>query len=140
MILAVSGWRKWDDIRFATNQLLSYRVMYGRALLVRVGDADGLDKIIRDHCEAKGYEHVVYRADWEKFGRPAAGPIRNRGMLHGNSPEDPRQGVLADRLLAFPQPSMKMRSPGSGTVGCLIEAHLLGISVDIPGYKLPGSK
>lgn len=139
MILAVSGWREWSDAAFAITQLGRYRLLFGRALHVRVGNAAGLDSIIRTHCLAMGFEHTVYYADWAKYDR-GAGPIRNLAMLNGDSSQDPHQWQLADELLAFPQPGVKMRSPGSGTVGCLMEAHLLGITVTIPGYALPGSK
>lgn len=137
MILAVSGWREWSDAAFAITELGRYRLLFGRALHVRVGDAAGLDLIIRTHCQAMGFEHTVYYADWGKLGK-AAGMIRNGQMLRGDNPLDPHRGVMADELLAFPQPGVKMRSPGSGTVGCLMEAHELGITVTIPGYKVPG--
>lgn len=137
MILAVSGWREWTDVAFAITELGRYRLLYGRALEVRVGDAAGLDKIIRKHCAAMGFEHTVYFADWSLPNR-SGGMVRNGQMLKGDNPQDPHRNVLADELLAFPQPNVRMRSPGSGTVGCLMDAHELGVSVKIPGYKVPG--
>jgi hypothetical protein len=142
MILAVSGWRGWTDHIFVIRQLRGYVDMYGPSLYIRVGDATGVDEMTRAwlkfQADTRGIyiSHTVYYADWEKHGRPAAGPIRNRQMLRGEGPNDLDPNVHADVLLAMPQPGVKMRSPGSGTVGCILEAHLLGISLDIPGYTL----
>lgn len=143
MILTVSGWRDWArccDPRFVTYQLNRYLSLYGASLHMRVGDADGVDRITRDWLfedeqQRSGITYQVYRAEWGKHGRPAAGPIRNGEMLRGRNPLDPYRSQLADILLALPEPGVKMQSPGSGTTGCLIEAHSLGITVDIPGYR-----
>ena len=141
MILAVSGWRFWTDRVFVTSHLDYYRQHYGPSLHVRVGDADGVDKFTRDwlfQCEQQGspVTYQVYRAEVGRYGWPAAGPVRNGKMLRGQHPDDAHSGVLAEELLAFPQPGVKMRSPGSGTTGCLIEAHSIGITVRIPGYQV----
>lgn len=143
MILTVSGWREWEERCnpvFVTYQLDRYLSLYGASLHVRVGDAEGVDKITRDWLfkeeqQRSGLTYQVYRAEWGKYGRPAAGPIRNGEMLRGQNPLDLFRDQLADLLLAMPEPGVKMHSPGSGTTGCLIEAHTLGISVDIPGYR-----
>lgn len=143
MILTVSGWREWEkrcDPAFVVYQLDRYRHLYGASLHVRVGDAEGVDKITRDWLfadeqERSGLTYQVYRVETSKYGWPAAGPIRNGKMLRGQDSSDLQRDELADLLLALPEPLVKMRSPGSGTTGCLIEAHSLGISVDIPGYK-----
>ncbi len=131
MILSVSGWREWRkrcNPTFVIYHLLRYEGLYGSSLHVRVGDADGVDDITyhwltERERQGSGITYQVYRADWH--GR----------MLRGQSSSDLRRHILADTLLAFPEPGVKMRSPGSGTAGCLIEAHSLGISVDIPGYR-----
>lgn len=138
MILTVTGWRYWRDDVFVRQHFSRLLNFYDNDLDIRVGDAAGVDEIIRNMCSRLWLLHTVYRADWENLGQ-AAGPIRNGQMLRGeNNPHDPHPGVLADKLLAFPQPGVKMRSPGSGTVGCLTDAHLLGIDVEIPGYKSRG--
>lgn len=133
LILAVTGWRHWADWEFIFNELdkILFRQTFHR-LHLRVGDADGADAITSDWWMAR--DRVTghkYKANVEKFGWPAAGPIRNRDMLMG-AEED---GIPAQLLIAFPQPGVKMRSPGSGTTGCLIEAAFMGIRVEIPGYK-----
>lgn len=142
MILTVSGWREWEkrcNPAFVVYHLFRYQSLYGSSLHVRVGDADGVDEIVyrwllERESELSGVTWHRYRADWDRHGG-AAGPIRNREMLHGNAVMELHRDALADALLAFPEPFVKMRSPGSGTTGCLIEAHSLGITVDIPGYK-----
>ena len=120
------------------RQLRGYLQMYGPSLHVRVGDATGVDEITRSwlawELEGVHVDHTIYYADWKNLGRQAAGPIRNGQMLRGEVPNDLDPDVNADVLLAMPQPGVKMRSPGSGTVGCILDAHLLGINIDIPGY------
>lgn len=138
MILVVSGWRDWRDGVFVAQTLRPYLLRYQQDLHVRVGGAPGVDTIV-EHLLLPRNHHgatcTVYRADWSLPGR-SGGPIRNGEMLRGTgSHGDPTAGQMADRLLAFPQPFVKWRSPGSGTVGCMIEAFLLGIRIDVPGYK-----
>lgn len=137
MILTVSGWRGWTDARFVIGHLSTYR-MYGDQLFLRVGCCPtGADKIIRDWLtETRFPRMTVYYADWSLPGR-IGGPIRNGQMLRGEANQlEPHPNVLTDKLLAFPQPGVKWRSPGSGTVGCIIEAAQLGVDLDIPGYKI----
>lgn len=138
MILTVSGWRGWTDEEFVIDRLRPYIYNYGDDLFIRVGCAAGVDEIVRRYLLHRGPAYQiraqVYRADWASLGQ-AAGPIRNGQMLRGENPDDPTYGHVTDRLLAFPQPGVKMRSPGSGTVGCILDAHLLGVDVEIPGYK-----
>jgi hypothetical protein len=146
MIVAVSGWRDWDDPIFVIGHLHRYRRDFGGALHVRVGCAAGVDKVVRDWLRVqqdmyrRPVSHTVYYADWANLGR-AAGPIRNGQMLRGEgSGDEVFPNVLADVLLAFPQPGVKMRSPGSGTAGCVLEAHQIGISLDVPGYRGPDTR
>lgn len=138
MILTVSGWRHWVDAGFVINKLADYVKMHGQ-MHIRVGCAPGVDAYVRHWVPSQSIcplTMTVYYADWDNLGK-AAGHIRNDQMLRGESVgRDPFPNVLADKLLAFPQPGVKMRSPGSGTVGCILDAHLLGIDVDIPGYRV----
>lgn len=142
MIVAGSGWRFWGvkgdtDPLFIHGHLDRHRYLFGPALHLRIGDCEGADEIMLQWAKANpNVSFTIYRADWATHGRPAAGPIRNNHMLRGaENPDDPYPDVLANKLLAFPQPGVKMRSPGSGTTGCVIEANFLGVDVDIPGYK-----
>lgn len=73
-----------------------------------VGDASGLDALVRDQYWPAD-EITVFHANWECHGK-AAGPIRNREMLQE-----------ADLLIAFPG--------GRGTADCIRQAKELGIPV-----------
>jgi hypothetical protein len=139
MILTVSGWRDWDQGAWVVHQHLErYLAKYGPSLRVRVGDAEGVDRHVRDWLFAMeqsvlGLTYCVYRADWGRHGR-AAGPMRNDKMLRGDSSIDPTRGETAKRLLAFPEPGIDWRAPGSGTVDCILQAVKLGVSLDVPGF------
>lgn len=141
MILAVSGWRDWQDMSFVFNRLALQVLLFDVGQIhLRVGCCPtGVDRFTRTWATAHPSalaSFTVYNAKWDTLGKKAAGPIRNRQMLRGEgNDQDPNSYALAEKLLAFPEPGVKMRSPGSGTVGCLIEANLLGIDVEIPGYK-----
>lgn len=76
-----------------------------------VGDATGLDELVRDWCPRLHVPLHIYRADWNRLGR-AAGPERNGRMLREFAPE---------KLLAFPG--------GAGTADCVSQAEALGIEV-----------
>jgi hypothetical protein len=139
MILTVSGWRGWDlGALVICDYLDNYMARYGPGLHVRVGDADGVDRIVRVwlfdvESRGLGVTYCVYPAEWGKYGRPAAGPIRNGKMLKGENPADGFEGQLAHRLLGFPQPGINWRQPGSGTVDCIMQAAKLGVTVEVPG-------
>lgn len=129
-ILAVTAWRFHQDRNFIEAWLGHYAYAYGGRLHVRVGDASGGDAITARFCQDMHISYYVYYAHAQKHGWPAAGPIRNRDMLTGA--EEDR--TPADELLAFPQPNIKPRIPGSGSWGCVGEAFVQGIHVTIPPY------
>lgn len=142
MILVVSGWRRFQNFAFVYGQLERQVHMFGPARIhLRVGCCGtGVDRHVRTWATAHPSalaSFTVYYAQWDKIG-DAAGPIRNGQMLRGEqNPRDPYPNVHANRLLAIPQPGVKWKSPGSGTVGCILDAAELGIDLDIPGYKGP---
>lgn len=141
MILVVSGWRYWRDSQFIHQHLLRYQQLWGRSLHVRVREQVGADLHTRDWLmmpRAHPMSYIVYEADWANLGK-GAGPAGNKQMLRGNNILDPRRNEHADVLLAFPEPGVRAKIPGSGTWGCIVEAQSLRISVDIPGYRGPGS-
>jgi hypothetical protein len=140
VIVAFTGWRAWTDAKFVHATI---DAMWGRDALfgarevplqVRVGDADGLDAIVRN-CIAgtDGALLTVYVADWTALGK-AAGAVRNRDMLTGKSLWDPSPGRCADLLVAFPEPGRLFSTRGSGTWNCIGQAHYRGIEVRIPAY------
>lgn len=143
MILTVSGWRDWNLGPAVIHEHLErYRAKYGASLHVRVGDADGVDKHIRDWLFAaeqggSGISYYVYVANWGVPRDRAAGPIRNARMLQGLNEDDLMHGHLAHELLAFPQPGINWRQPGSGTVDCILQAVKLGVTLHVPGFVRP---
>ncbi len=140
MIVAFSGWRNWTDAAFVHRQI---DLLWGDALLagdravplhVRVGDAAGLDAIVRKRIAGTdGAILSVYTANWDMEGR-SAGAHRNRRMLLGDDPFDPAHGKPADLLIAFPQPGRVFSAKGSGTWNCIGQAHYRGVEVRIPAY------
>lgn len=140
MIVAFTGWRGWADAKFVhttIDAMWGQDAMFGARevpLQVRVGDATGLDEIVRTYIAGTdGALLTVYVADWTGLGK-SAGPVRNKDMLLGRSLWDPSQGRPADLLVAFPQPDRPGPSQGSGTWNCIGQAHYQGIEVRIPAY------
>lgn len=145
MILVVSGWRWWNNIGFITSHLERKLFWYGAGQIhLRVGCCKtGADRHVR--AWAKSNEKflgsfTVYHADWDKLGL-SAGPIRNGYMLRGEqNAKDPHPHIVADELLAFPQPGVNWCKTGSGTTGCIKDAKDLRVSLDVPGYRGPDMK
>jgi hypothetical protein len=132
MIVAFSGWRAWTDETFVRRQLDE---IYADGLFVRVGDAAGVDQIVRDEVTRSGiWVLTVYEARWDTEGR-GAGAIRNRRMLLGLDSADPNRGRPADLLIAFPEPGRATPARNSGTWNCIHQAHWRGIEVRVPGYQ-----
>lgn len=133
MIIALTGWRYWDDPLFIRTYLTVLQHTYSDMHL-RHGDASGADDIAwkwRMEHEVPGFRYEADRKPGGQFVSPDAGPRRNRAMLLGAH----ESLVKADILVAFPQPGVKGRSPGSGSWGCIIEAHFQRIHVEIPAYE-----
>ena len=103
--IAFTGGRKYnDDIK--VYEILK-TINPDRVL---VGDADGLDRLVRMFCRRLQIPYHTFKADWDEYGK-AAGPIRNKEMLsHG-------PGIL----IAFPG--------GRGTENCVKQAKELGLVV-----------
>ena len=81
--------------------------------VVRVGDARGLDALVRAVARSLEMPLEVHVAEWNRYGR-AAGHVRNSVMLDG-----------AKVLLAFYGPSG--RTPG--TANAIANALRLGVPV-----------
>ena len=146
-IVTVTGWRDWLKAglppHVVTYYLERYRQLYGSGMHVRVGEATGVDKIVRDwlfESERQGWggTFCVYHAEWGLKGR-AAGPLRNGRMLKGEEIRMPDlfAGELAHELLGFPEPGIDWRQPGSGSVDCILQAVGLGITLNVPGVLKP---
>lgn len=76
-VVMFSGSREFDD---EVAVLVALRAIAEQGASVVVGDARGLDEIVRRRCAEIGIDHVVYRADWKGEGK-AAGVRRNQMMI-----------------------------------------------------------
>lgn len=130
-IIAVTGWRDHPDKEYVLFELrLAVRLFFAatpRDVHFRMGCAAGADEFVYEWCKQGGLSFHRYVADWERWGK-LAGPIRNHDMLTGKEEGD----QLADLLVGFPDRRQRLRSPGSGTLGCLAEAIALGIMTYTP--------
>ena len=84
MRVLVCGDRNWVDYEYIAK-VLDELVLSDNDLIIE-GDARGADRLAGLWAEENGVPHVRIMALWEKYGR-AAGPIRNRKMLHEYRPE-----------------------------------------------------
>jgi len=141
VIIATTGWRHYTDgafIRHRLDLVHALCIMRAESLHVRFGDADGADAFVRHWCVCQaglGVTYQMFVAYWDKLEN-RAGPERNERMLTGLN--DHVFGPT-ELLLAFPRTDGKpLRSPGSGTIGCVIRAYELGINVEIPAYRHSG--
>lgn len=110
MKILFTGSRAWKDEDAVVNVFNVY-VQPGDHVVV--GDCPtGLDKMIRDLCQASGVSYEVHYADWKKHGR-AAGPKRNQAMVDTGP----------DLCIGFPLGDSR------GTRGCMKFAGAAGIPV-----------
>lgn len=91
---SVSGSRNAteNDIDIIHSTLNQYKhIMAG----VHVGNATGVDFIVKKWCIENEVACDVYAAKWDRYGR-AAGPIRNKELIDNSK-----------QLIAFPGPKSK---------------------------------
>ncbi len=82
LVLAVSGSRGITDASLV-QAAVRWAMSDVGATVVHVGDCPrGVDPRVVAYAKGNGIEHRVFRADWDRHGKPA-GPIRNREMLQG---------------------------------------------------------
>lgn len=80
------------------------------------GDAPGADRLAGEWAADRGVLSAAVKALWDRHGRRAAGPRRNRGMLT----------LGPDAVIAFPG--------GTGTADMVCAAREAGVAVWEP-YK-----
>ena len=117
MNLIVTGSRDWTDCKllFATLDNLTSKLDRKR-LMVHVGDARGVDSLVRQWCFERRIAMKVFHADWDTH-RKAAGFIRNREMIEAAGPKAV--------CVAF----HKNNSPG--TADCIRQAKKAGLQIRI---------
>ncbi len=83
-----------------------YLNLFAKDGSVIVGDCPtGVDKIVAEWCSDNNVEYVVYKANWDKYGK-AAGPLRNKAMVASKP----------DMTIGFPLGESR------GTWNCLLQA------------------
>jgi len=89
--LAVAGSRGFSDYPLLKEEVESFILNFapGRRVRILSGHARGADRLGEKLAVEKGYELLIFPADWDTHGR-AAGPIRNSEMIK-----------KADGLIAF---------------------------------------
>lgn len=107
MIYLFSGSRYFDDYDLFQKYLNEKGITLTPTDRVVVGDAKGLDSMVKRYCTTYAIPHQVFTADWNRYGN-AAGPIRNQAMVD-SIVNEPMQSI---RGLFFISPSSK------GTVHC----------------------
>lgn len=85
MRVLVCGGRDFNDMAMATQALDAIHAQRPITCII-YGAAPGADTLGKLWAQARGIATDPYPADWNKDGR-AAGPIRNRRMLHASHPE-----------------------------------------------------
>lgn len=117
MRILVCGGRDYRDQDCVFDSLERLR----RAGLINLlihGDASGADRLASFWAREAGMDQVSYPANWKAHGR-AAGPMRNRRMLHHGRPQ---------ALIAFPG--------GRGTADMTALAIQAGLPIWRPAEQL----
>ncbi|MCK0154016.1 DUF2493 domain-containing protein [Alcanivorax sp. S6407] len=110
MRVLVCGGRDYRNDECITDSLERLRRAGLISLLIH-GDASGADRLASQWARESGMDQVSYPANWKAHGR-AAGPMRNRRMLHHGRPQ---------ALVAFPG--------GRGTADMVELARQAGLPV-----------
>lgn len=82
MRVLVCGDRHWNDYKIIRRELLNFP----KGTVVIHGNAKGADSIAGAITLELGLKEEKYDAEWDIYGK-AAGPIRNRRMLHEGEPD-----------------------------------------------------
>lgn len=92
----------------------------GPHTIVHGGCPTGADAVADELARARGWDVVVYEADWRKLGR-SAGPIRNARMVADG----------ADLVIAFPMNGGR----SNGTYNAIQHARRAGLQVAVVDYR-----
>ena len=85
MRILVCGGRDFSDQSLLTRSLARLLRDNTFSLLIH-GNASGADRLASQWAHDSGVDQVSYPANWVAHGR-AAGPMRNRRMLHHGRPQ-----------------------------------------------------
>ena len=118
MILLACGGRDFTD-RDAVFRALDRAHAKRPVTMLIHGAARGADTLAGEWADDRGILSAAVKALWDKHGRQAAGPIRNRGMLE----------LRPDAVVAFPG--------GAGTADMMTAAREAGVLVWEPYKQSP---
>ncbi|EKF73996.1 hypothetical protein A11A3_10836 [Alcanivorax hongdengensis A-11-3] len=118
MRVLVCGGRDYQD-RPQLEAYMEHLWRSGKISLLIHGDASGADRLASQWAHDRGVDQVCYPANWKAHGR-AAGPMRNRRMLHHGKPQ---------AVVAFPG--------GRGTADMVGLAEQAGLPVWLPTQEGP---
>jgi hypothetical protein len=90
--LLVAGSRTFSDYHLL-EQKLDYFLQNKKDVIIVSGGAHGADNMAEDYAKDRGFRCMVFRAEWEKYGK-RAGYIRNRNMHKFISKQDDRGVVI----------------------------------------------
>jgi hypothetical protein len=117
--IMVTGGRHWTNRGLVLDSLAAY-VPADATILV--GDAPGVDAIVRQHWPTD--QTREFKANWKAYGN-GAGPRRNQEMVD----------TMPDLVLAFPDTCTCDRRPGAhwshGTADAMRRARLALIRVKV---------
>ena len=111
MNLLVTGGRDFNNLAMAFDVIAEIHTLYSISVLVH-GNARGADTIADKVADTLGIDRIMMPANWVKYSRGSAGPIRNKAML---------DILPIDMVLAFPG--------GNGTANMKQQATKRGITV-----------
>ncbi|MGK0392582.1 MAG: hypothetical protein ACJA0B_000737 [Alcanivorax borkumensis] len=116
MRILVCGGRDFDNQALLARTLNRLHRDNTLSLLIH-GNASGADRLAGQWAHDHGIDQVSYPANWKAHGR-AAGPMRNRRMLHHGRPQ---------AVIAFPG--------GRGTAHMVALAEQAGLPVWRPAEE-----
>ena len=111
MILLITGGRDYGDVGAVFDTLVILQKTFDIDFLVH-GGAPGADILADKVAKELGIDRIVFPANWKKYNKGAAGPIRNRNMI---------EMIPVDLVVAFPG--------GNGTANMKKQAAKKGIIV-----------
>ena len=83
--IAVGGCRDYNDFDFICKSLDEYLSNYESddTIIILSGHCSGVDSAAEQYASLKGFETIIFPAEWKKYGR-AAGPVRNKQMVESS--------------------------------------------------------
>lgn len=89
MKVIIAGGRDFDDYD-TLSKVCDYMLQNQSEVEIVSGAANGADNLGEQYAHERGYQNKAFPADWNTYGKAAAGPIRNEQMAQ-----------YADALIAF---------------------------------------